>query len=105
MQTLRKNHREFHNVSISETPNAELNNVCGDSLEIKARFEIPDRASTRIGLRLRKSGDGREETRIVYDNSVESLIFDPLDSSLLLGHERLVQQASLSLKGDRLLDI
>jgi len=105
LQSLRKNHREFHNVSISETPNAELNNIYGDSLEIKARFEIPADAGTKVGFKLRKSVDGREETRIIYDMTTESLIFDPLDSSLLTGHERMLQYAPLPLKENRLLDL
>ena len=54
---------------------------------------------------MRKSVDGREETRIIYDMTTESLIFDPLDSSLLTGHERMLQYAPLPLKENRLLDL
>lgn len=86
-----------HLTALDVTPASEivLPNVRGDCLEIAAEFR-PGSASV-FGLSLRRSPDGAEQTRIVYDRAAQRLALDTTQASLDPSVTRQVRYAPCPL--------
>jgi beta-fructofuranosidase len=80
VQTLRGEHRRFENLDVSPSGSPLLLDTRGDALEINATFAPGD--ATEVGLAVRRSPDGEEETRIVCDRRAGRLSIDRSRSSL-----------------------
>ena len=79
LKTLRKKQLiSISNKSLSDA-NKALKNLKGDMLEIVLEMESP---SSKYGIKIRKSGDGREETNLLYDAVNKKLNADVSKSSL-----------------------
>ena len=77
---LRDKHIQHQDLVIRERQFGAWPEVRGDMLEIIAEFEPVD--AKRFGLRLRRSPDGQEETRLYYDVPGKSITVDRTHSSL-----------------------
>ncbi len=77
---LRSNHRRIEDVTLGGGASVRLDDVTGDSLEIKATFRCDDAGS--VGISVRCSPDGTERTRIVADLDRNTLTIDRSASSL-----------------------
>lgn len=63
LTSLRREHRHWGELDLSDGSDRLLDGVTGDSLEIVAQFQMP--ASGEFGLTVRASPDGQEATRLV----------------------------------------
>jgi len=79
LEVLRGRHKTFHNIHLTSGRCDYLPNTNGQCLEIIAR--IDPGSARQVGLKLRRSPRGAEETRIVYDRKVRRLIIDCRRSS------------------------
>jgi len=77
-----------------------LEDLHGDGLEIEAEFEVE--TAGQVGLLIRRSPDGEEETRIVYDPVAGSLSIDRTKSSTDPVVERDIRSAELRSTDGRL---
>ncbi len=77
---LRMNPRVHKNISLAEGAEVALKDIAGDCLEIK--LEIDPGSASQVGLRVRRSPEGEEETVIVYEPGSSKLILDVTKSSL-----------------------
>ncbi len=80
LHALRRNHRALGQRALASGGQVVLDNVRGDSLELALRID-PGRAQ-HVGLKVRCSPDGREETLIWYDPAAKKLIVDMSKSTL-----------------------
>ena len=76
LEVLRRDHRRFEEVPLDGTSTGMLEGIRGDSLEIQAEFQVDGGAIAPLGLKLRRSPGGEEETRLFYDPVSESLVLD-----------------------------
>jgi beta-fructofuranosidase len=100
LEVLRRDHRRFEEVPLDGTSTGMLEGVRGDSLEIRAEFHVDGGANAPLGLKLRRSPGGEEETRLFYDPVSERLVLDPLRSSRLPGPDRPLHEGPLALGPD-----
>ncbi len=92
----------IQNATIAEA-NALLANIEGDMLHIK--LELENQGATNLGISVRRSSDEREETRIDYRYTNQTLSIDTNKSSLSQDMKALTG-GNLDLKGENLkLDI
>ncbi|MDP9363348.1 MAG: GH32 C-terminal domain-containing protein, partial [Chloroflexota bacterium] len=75
----------------------------GDCLEVRATFAPAGDAV--VGLALRRTPDGTEETRVRYDRARGLLTLDCARSSLDVGVDREVDGAALPLAPDEPLEL
>ena len=80
LEALRRNPRAIPPATLAADAEATLEGVCGDTLELAAEFD-PGQAR-RVGLKVRCSPDGREETGIWYDPAAKRLLVDMSRSTL-----------------------
>jgi beta-fructofuranosidase len=80
LQTLRRNHRRFNDLTISPKTGSLPDTMDGDCLELLAVFEPGDAAG--CGLKVRCSPDGEEVTVISYDCASQTLMLDARNSTL-----------------------
>ncbi len=80
LEVLRRNHREMRAMRIPADADVLLEGVRGDSLELA--LEIDFGSARRVGLKVRCSPDGKEETGIWYDVAGEKLVVDMSKSTL-----------------------
>ncbi|AEI40445.1 GH32 C-terminal domain-containing protein [Paenibacillus mucilaginosus] len=78
--------------------NAKLAQVQGDMLEVVLEARIG--AANKVGLSLRKTADGKEETRLVYDAEQQLLSLDRWKSSLDPDVQKGIQSGRMELDGD-----
>ncbi|WP_246183515.1 S-layer homology domain-containing protein [Paenibacillus methanolicus] len=78
--------------------NAKLKQVQGDMLEVV--LEAKMNSATTFGLSLRKTADGREETKLIYDAEKQLLNLDRWKSSLDPDVQKGVQGGKMELDGD-----
>jgi len=74
LEILRGQHFSLTDVSVSPDVTGLLDNVRGNSFEIKVEFE--PRTANQFGLSLLRSPDGEEETTIIYDCVSHKLTID-----------------------------
>jgi beta-fructofuranosidase len=101
LQSLRGEHLvSLANVSLTEV-NERLANVKGDMLEVV--FELAEAEENYIGIGVRRSPDGEEETVIYYDRNQSELGVDRTKSTLdPEARSRGVQSGKLELAGEAL---
>lgn len=80
LETLRRNPRNIASIPIATDAEVALPNVRGDSLELC--LEIDPGQATEVGLKVRCSPDGKEETGIVYNPAAKTLTIDMAKSTL-----------------------
>ncbi len=80
LQKLRTEHLQFNNLVIPPGGELTLPEIKGDCLEIMFEFE-PDEAES-VGVAVRCSPDGSEQTIITYDRAIQALVIDREHSSL-----------------------
>lgn len=80
LRSLRRRHHRFGPLEVSPDSVNLLGGLKGDPIELEAIIE-PGRA-TQVGLLLRRSPDGKEQTRVFYDAGRRELVFDRERSSL-----------------------
>lgn len=100
LQQLRTNHQQFQQLVISPDAGLALPEIQGDCLEIIITLEADQ--SENVGLAVRCSPDGVEQTLILYDWSSSELIIDLKDSSLTpdVSHERYTIPCHLDSPGN-----
>jgi beta-fructofuranosidase len=72
LEALRGAHRHFEDVTVTPASTNLLKEVRGECLEIKADWELGD--AHALGLRLRQSADGKEETLAYFDAEHKQLV-------------------------------
>lgn len=91
IRALRRKLTHFEQLQVTSTSTHLLGDLQGDPLEIET--EIMPGRSGRVGLILRRSPDGQEQTRIFYDSDRQELGYDR-DHSSLSPHATPGSQAS-----------
>jgi beta-fructofuranosidase len=83
LQSLRRAHWSVADIEVGPGEDGTLAGVYGDALEIAAVFEpaVASNEAGRFGITVRRSPDGEEATRIVYDRSQQHLSVDRSRSS------------------------
>lgn len=103
LAALRDNYRHFAGLSVESGQIVPLQGVSGDCLELQAT--ITPGAATSVGLALRRSVDGTEETRIVYQPTSGQLFVDKTQASLDDHADRTRHEMHLALPADEPLRI
>ena len=78
--TLRRNHRRFDGLLLAEGGDLSLPKVRGNCLELA--MVIQPQASTRFGIKLLASSDGKEETAVTFDFAKQTVSVDCTRASL-----------------------
>lgn len=96
LERLRYNGNSWNDILLDAGRSRELENFSGDSCEL--RIDITPTTAKRVGVKVRVSPDGTEETKIFYDTEKKVLAVDTTRS----GPEgwRVVKEAPLVLAGD-----
>ncbi len=101
LQQLRGKHSQQATLEVRPASRDILPDVRGAQLEVIVEWERDD--ATVVGLRVRRSPDGAEETLIGYDFAEQRLFIDRTRSSLSTEVERDVQGRTFELaEGERL---
>ena len=95
LQALRRAHRQVPALVLPPGQDQVLEGMCGDMLEIVAEFEPGD--ARQVGLKVRCSPDGAEETFIYYDVATQQLAVDRGRASLDPQTERSIRQGTVLL--------
>ncbi len=95
LEALRSDHRRFSDLAVAPGEQTMVPDIAGDCLELSATIEPG--TSTSCGLVLRRSPDGAEETRIVFDPTSNALWIDRSRSSLDERADRTPHEAQLDL--------
>jgi len=80
LSSLRRDPRSFNNLRLAQGAPVSLEGVQGDSLEIAAEFDYSP--SARVGIAVRRSPGGEEETLVIVDPAAGSILLNPAKSSL-----------------------
>ena len=80
IELLRINPRVHKDISLADGAEIVLKDIAGDCLEIE--MEIDPGSASQVGLRVRRSPQGEEETVIAYEPGSSKLILDVAKSSL-----------------------
>ena len=80
IERLRINPRVHKDINLADGAEVALKDIAGDCLEIKLQID-PGSASS-VGIRVRRSPRGQEETLVVYEPGSSKLILDVEKSSL-----------------------
>jgi len=103
LEALRGDHHCFGDLLLTPSSPATVEGVRGDCLEIVAEFEPGD--AQELGLKLRQSPDGAEETRLLYEPGAKRLALDRERSSLSLDVHRTIHEGLLDLAPDERLSL
>jgi len=103
-ERLRADHQRIEEIRIKAGHEAELGALGGKSIELIAR--IDPEASREVGLKVLRSSDDAEYTRIVYAPAAGTLTIDTLHSSQLEGiRPRSPETAPLNLEDGEALEL
>jgi beta-fructofuranosidase len=80
LEVLRGQHRQWCDVLLTPDSSGLLTGVKGDALEISAEFRLGD--ADAVGLKVRCSPDGAEQTIVLYDTAAGCLEIDRERASL-----------------------
>lgn len=92
LQTLRCQEKTWSNIALAAGEEKRLDGVVGDSCELDIAVDSPAKA-WRIGVKVRASADGEEETLLYYDTEAGQLVFDSTKSGI--DGRRKVERAPL----------
>ncbi len=95
LSALRGEPRRFADIALQPGTRVPLDGLQGEALDLVATIDPGDAA--QVGLVVRASPGGEEETRLLYDRASESLILDRARSSLSEGVGREERRAPLRL--------
>lgn len=95
LQVLRGRFHSATDTILTQTPNNVLTGVQGDCLEIVAEFELGD--AEEIGIKVRCSPRGEEQTLVAYNRKAHCLKIDRSLSSLSADVDRDVQSGTFIL--------
>ena len=95
LEALRGDPVRHADLALAPGAHATLPDIGGDCLELAAEFERGDAA--RLGLIVRRSPDGAEQTRIAYEPASGRLVVDRERASLDAATERTPHAATLAL--------
>lgn len=95
LHALRSDHLRQGPFALSAGETRVLSDISGDSLELRSRI-VPGEASA-VGFVLRRSPDGEEETRVVFDLTRHRLWVDKSKSSLDSRAEQTIHEMPLAL--------
>jgi beta-fructofuranosidase len=74
LESLRCHERIWGDTNLADGKTRVLDGVIGDACELQ--LEIEPAAASRSGLKVRASGEGKEETLLYYDATARQLVFD-----------------------------
>ncbi len=94
LETLRCHERTWEDTTLADGRTRQLDGVVGDACELQ--MEIEPGTTTRCGVKVRASGDGKEETLLYYDPSARQLVFDATRSGTM--GRMVVERAPLDLR-------
>lgn len=97
LEMLRVRPQQLADLEIPGDGMLPLADICGDSLELEV--EIAPNDAAQVGVCVRCSPDGQEQTRIYYDRVAGELCIDTTQSSLGEG-PKSVERGPLSLAAD-----
>jgi sucrose-6-phosphate hydrolase SacC (GH32 family) len=80
LETLRRNHRRIENIELSAGSEKVLEDIRGDCLELAVQIEPG--SACQVGLKVRCSPDGKEETVFFYDRVAKKLKMDMSRSTM-----------------------
>lgn len=100
LEALRGAHRRWTNLDLTPTTPNVLADLTGDTLEL--RLELEMKKAGEVGLIVRQSPDGEEQTRIAYDALARELVVDRSLSSRSDSVDRDVRRVPLRLTDQRL---
>jgi beta-fructofuranosidase len=99
IQMLRCAEKTWSDVTLSDGDTRALEGVVGDSCELEISIDPAD--AKQVGLKVRASPGGEEETLLYYDTDARQLVFDATRSGI--DGRRTVERAPLELRtGDPL---
>lgn len=98
IETLRREHREFGDVTVREGESGFLGGLSGAVMEIAAEFDLGRGGARKLGLRLRRSGEGEEETLVYYDMEEQSVVLDRMKSGAGVAEDDGTYEAPLPLQ-------
>ena len=94
LQMLRCAEKTWSNVALADGDTKLLDGVVGDSCELE--ITIDSVSAKQVGLKVRASPGGEEETLLYYDSQAKQLVFDSTRSGV--AGRRVVERAPLELK-------
>ena len=102
IELLRYNERRIRGLQVEAGSSLTLDTIQGNSLELRIEAEVRD--ASRFGVKVCRSPDGTEETRICYDALDEKLKIDTRRSSLGGGWKG-IEAGPFALKAGELLTL
>jgi beta-fructofuranosidase len=103
IQSIRSAHHRVTNVGVLAETTRMLDGLEGDSLEIIADLEPGD--AQQVGLKVRCSPGGEEETLIYYDGKRQCLVIDARRASLDPSTDRSVEQGDFRIESGETLQL
>lgn len=101
LKMLRRKESSWKDIKLESGENRKLEGLVGDSCELQ--INIAKTMAQQVGIKVRASGGGEEETLLYYDATEKSLVFDSTRSG---GDGRkTVEKAPFEWKGDRPLQL
>jgi beta-fructofuranosidase len=94
LEALRCHERTWSDLTLSDGQTQPLDGVVGDSCEL--RIEVEPGTAKRCGVKVRATGDGKEETLLYYAAAAKQLVFDSTRSGEF--GRKAVEQAPLELR-------
>jgi len=95
LEMLRGDERAWNDVTLDDGETKTLDGVVGDSCELEITID-PAFTAKQLGVKVRASADGEEETLLYYDAETKTLVFDSTRSGV--DGRRAVERAPLALK-------
>ncbi len=93
---LRCDEKTWNNITLADGHRKKLDGVIGDSCELQITID-PAFTAKRVGIKVRASARGEEETLLYYDAESKQLVFDSTRSGV--DGRRAVERAPLRLSG------
>lgn len=98
---LRRDEKTWRNITLADGGTKALEGVVGDSCELEITIAVG--GATQVGVKVRASAGGEEETRLYYDAAARKLCFDARRSGV--DGRRALEQAPFVLKDGELLTL
>lgn len=95
LEMLRYNEMNWRNIRLKNGDFYKLKDVVGDSCELDITIDAPLKAD-KVGLKVRASANGDEETLLYFDTERKQLVFDARNSGV--DGARIVERAPFELK-------
>jgi beta-fructofuranosidase len=103
LEALRRQHVRLEDVPMPAGPDSLLDGVTGDCLELAAEIDPAD--ATAVGVRLRCSPDGEEQTLITWDPDIGMLAAERQQSTAASGADLNVHAGAFDLPAGEHLEL